>query len=60
MHIGILGAGMVGRAMALDLIKKYQVTSFDICEQSLQCLTQKNPGIKTMTVDIHIPDCFAR
>ena len=30
MTIAVLGAGMVGRAIALDLAKDYSVTSFDL------------------------------
>ncbi len=52
MQIGILGAGMVGRAMAIDLAKKYSVTSFDVSGQSLQLLTQKDPSIKTIRADL--------
>lgn len=52
MQIAILGAGMVGRAMAIDLSAKYQVTSFDVSEQALQLLTQKNKAIKTVQADL--------
>lgn len=52
MQIAILGAGMVGRAMARDLASKYDVTSFDVSEQSLQMLTQKNNNIKTVKADL--------
>ena len=52
MQIAILGAGMVGRAMAIDLQQKYSVTSFDVSEQSLDMLTQKNKLIKTEKTDL--------
>ncbi len=52
MQIAILGAGMVGRAMAIDLAKKHTVTSFDVSEQSLQLLSQKNAQIKTVQKDL--------
>jgi lysine 6-dehydrogenase len=52
MQIAILGAGMVGRAMAIDLAAKYQVTSFDISDHALQLLTQKNNSIKTIKADL--------
>ena len=52
MQIAILGAGMVGRAMALDLISKYNVTSFDVSGHALQLLTQKNNTIKTIKTDL--------
>jgi saccharopine dehydrogenase-like NADP-dependent oxidoreductase len=52
MQIAILGAGMVGRAIAIDLSTRYQVTSFDISEQSLTFLSQKNTSIKTQQADL--------
>jgi saccharopine dehydrogenase-like NADP-dependent oxidoreductase len=52
MQIAILGAGMVGRAMAIDLAAKYQVTSFDVSDAALQLLTQKNNSIKTIKTDL--------
>ena len=52
MQIAILGAGMVGRAMAIDLAAKYTVTSFDVSEQALQTLAQKNGNIKTKKTDL--------
>ena len=52
MQIAILGAGMVGRAMAVDLAAKYNVTSFDVSSHALQLLTQKNNNIKTIKADL--------
>ena len=52
MQIAILGAGMVGRAMAIDLAAKYNVTSFDVSDHALQILTQKNKSIKTVNADL--------
>jgi saccharopine dehydrogenase-like NADP-dependent oxidoreductase len=52
MQIAILGAGMVGRAMAIDLAAKYNVTSFDVSDNALQLLTQKNNAIKTIKTDL--------
>lgn len=52
MQIAILGAGMVGRAMAIDLAKKYNVTSFDISGHSLQLLSQKDNSIKTIKTNL--------
>ncbi len=48
----ILGAGMVGSAMARDLHKNHQVVSADINQEALQTLN-KDFGIETM-----ILDCF--
>ncbi len=52
MQIAILGAGMVGRAMAIDLANNYSVTSFDVSEQSLQLLNKKNGAVKTVQTDL--------
>lgn len=52
MHIGILGAGMVGRAIAIDLSEKFEVTAFDISDHSLELLRQKNNKIKTVQSDL--------
>ena len=52
MQIAILGAGMVGRAMAIDLAAKYSVTSFDVSDNALQLLTQRDNSIKTVKADL--------
>ena len=41
MKIAVLGAGMVGRAIATDLAKNFDVTSFDISENNLAVLKQQ-------------------
>ncbi|HET9057020.1 MAG TPA: saccharopine dehydrogenase C-terminal domain-containing protein [Chitinophagaceae bacterium] len=50
MKIAVLGAGMVGRAIATDLSKNYVVTSFDISKNSLALL--KDGGITTIETDL--------
>ncbi|MFY0652739.1 MAG: saccharopine dehydrogenase NADP-binding domain-containing protein [Cyclobacteriaceae bacterium] len=52
MNILVLGAGMVGRAMALDLSSNHSVTSADINEKNLQSLKAKNDRIESMTLDV--------
>jgi lysine 6-dehydrogenase len=52
MDIAVLGAGMVGRAIALDLAKQFTVTSFDVHQQHLDLLRQKNSSIKTQQADL--------
>ena len=52
MKIAILGAGMVGRTMAIDLCKKHEVTSFDVSERSLAALSAKEPSVKTIKTDL--------
>ncbi|HEY7751777.1 MAG TPA: saccharopine dehydrogenase C-terminal domain-containing protein [Ignavibacteriaceae bacterium] len=46
----VLGAGMVGRAMAIDLCREFEVTSADIDKQNLSLL--KNFPIKTIRCDL--------
>lgn len=48
--IGVLGAGLVGKAIAADLAKEFDVTSADINEEALNEV--KRQGVRTETVDI--------
>lgn len=52
MKIAVLGAGMVGRAIALDLANDYTVCSFDNSEANLSSLKNTNPAIQTVTADL--------
>lgn len=52
MTIAVLGAGMVGRAIAFDLAAVFDVTSFDVSEQNLQLLQPKSSNIKTVVADL--------
>lgn len=45
MNIAVLGAGMVGRAIALDLAKDFSVTSFDISNSNLLLLKERNAAV---------------
>ncbi len=54
MTIAVLGAGMVGRAIALDLAKDYSVTSFDLSATNLEELKQRNAAIETITADLSL------
>ena len=51
MRIIVLGAGMVGKAIAADLCKNFDVTSADIDKQALEFLHQKYQ-IKTERIDL--------
>ena len=51
MKISVLGAGLVGKAIAVDLYKKFDVSSFDIDEKALKFLEQTF-GIKTKVIDL--------
>lgn len=52
MTIAVLGAGMVGRAIALDLAKDYSVTSFDLSKENLLALQQRNSAVQTVIADL--------
>lgn len=43
---------MVGRAIALDLAVDYSVTSFDVDEQNLKQLKERNESISTVKADL--------
>lgn len=48
----VLGSGMVGSAIALDLAAKHSVTVADINKENLAKLKEKNQSIKTEIVDV--------
>ncbi len=48
----VLGAGLVGNAIALDLAKQFDVTSADASAEALKKLGEKNPGIRTVQSDL--------
>jgi saccharopine dehydrogenase-like NADP-dependent oxidoreductase len=52
MSIAVLGSGMVGNAIAIDLSSKHQVTAFDISNANLEQLAKQNPGIHTIKADL--------
>lgn len=52
MTIAVLGAGMVGRAIALDLANNYLVTSFDLNATNLDELKSRNVNIETVGADL--------
>lgn len=52
-NIIVLGAGMVGSAMAIDLAKKHQITLTDINQNTLDLIKQKHPVINTITLDVN-------
>lgn len=49
--IVVLGAGLVGNAIAIDLSKKFDVTAVDVLEEPLQKLNREH-GIKTNRTDL--------
>ena len=47
----VLGAGLVGNAIAIDLCKKYDVTSADLSAEALEPLSRKH-NVKTIQQDL--------
>src|SRR5687768_4011530 len=52
MNIAVLGVGMVGHAIALDLAKDHDVTAFDVSKEHLELLTVHNASIKVAAADL--------
>src|SRR5438552_7215906 len=52
MNIAVLGAGMVGSVMAIDLAKEHSVTSIDVNDKNLQSVQKQNKNIKTIRADL--------
>jgi lysine 6-dehydrogenase len=52
MKVAVLGAGMVGSAMAVDLAKNFEVTSVDISDENLKQVKEKNGKIHTHKHDL--------
>ena len=52
MTIAILGTGMVGKAIALDLAKEHDITCFDLSKENLEEVQQRNPQIKIAANDL--------
>ena len=51
-NIIVLGAGMVGSAIAADLSKKYAVTMADLSIQRLEHIKEKNQSIAILQLDV--------
>lgn len=60
MKIAVLGSGMVGRAMALDLASRHEVTAFDKFESSLSLLAERNRNITRITADLADYSAYAQ
>lgn len=50
--IAVLGAGMVGRAIAIDLARTYAVTCFDISRNRLESIRQEQPELRIQVADL--------
>ena len=44
----VLGAGLVGKAMAIDLSKKFEVTAVDVNADALSALKKHNVAVKQL------------
>ena len=58
MKIAVLGAGMVGSAIAIDLSSAFEVTSIDVSDISLNRLQSKNKKIKIIQQDLYNYDDY--
>jgi saccharopine dehydrogenase-like NADP-dependent oxidoreductase len=58
MKVIVLGAGLVGGPMAIDLAndEEFEVTAADISGQALRRLSGANPNIETVKTDLSDPD----
>ena len=52
MKVAVLGAGMVGRAIAMYLASRHHVTAFDVSDANLELLKKRNPRIETQQADL--------
>jgi len=52
MTIAVLGAGMIGSAIALDLAKDHAVTSFDLDATNLETVKSTDASIQTVAADL--------
>lgn len=55
----VLGAGMVGRAIAIDLAQRYDVTAVDVNEQALARFREEH-SIQTVVADLSRTDTLRR
>lgn len=58
--IAVLGAGMVGSAIAIDLSKNFEVSSFDLSEKNLHDLHLRNAQIETIVADLGNYESYAQ
>ena len=52
MNIAVIGTGMVGRLIAVELSRDYQVYAIDNSSENLNLLKKYNPKIITNKIDI--------
>ncbi len=52
MKIAVLGAGMIGRAIAIDLASQHQVTAFDVSNANLELLEKRAQRVEIQQADL--------
>ena len=52
MKVAVLGAGMVGSAIAIDLASRHHVTALDVSNTNLELLKKRNPRIEARQADL--------
>ena len=52
MKVAVLGSGMVGSAIAMDLASRHHVSAFDVSNTNLDILKKRNPRIETQQADL--------
>ena len=52
MKVAVLGAGMVGSVIAMDLASRHHVSAFDVSNTNLDMLKKRNPRIETQQADL--------
>src|SRR4030095_5560943 len=52
MKVAVLGAGMVGSAIAIDLASRHHVSAFDVSNTNLELLKKRNPRTETQQADL--------
>jgi saccharopine dehydrogenase-like NADP-dependent oxidoreductase len=52
MKVAVLGSGMVGSAIAMDLASRHHITAFDVSNANLELLKKRNPRIETQQADL--------
>jgi len=60
MKIAVLGSGMVGSAIALDLASSHHITAFDVSEENLKRLNKRNPRIEIRKADLKKYDSYSQ
>ena len=58
MKVAVLGSGMVGSAIAMDLASRHHVTAYDVSDANLELLRKRNPRNETQQADLRNYDLY--